>query len=37
MLLLGASYGKEVTVIAKGRDAVNAMVAISKLFRRGLN
>lgn len=37
MILLEASYGNEVTVIAKGRDANNAMVAISKLFKMGFN
>ena len=37
VILLEASYGKEITVIAKGRDADNAMVAISELFKVGFN
>jgi phosphocarrier protein HPr len=35
MILLEASYGNEVTVIAKGRDAVYAMAAITELFKVG--
>lgn len=35
LLLLEASYGKEVTVIAKGHDADYAMAAIGKLFKVG--
>lgn len=35
LMLLEASYGNEVTVIAKGHDAVYAMAAISKLFKVG--
>ena len=37
MILLEASYGNEVTVIAKGRDAVYAMEAITELFMLGFN
>ena len=37
MILLDASYGKEVTVTAKGRDAVHAMAAISEVFKLGLD
>lgn len=33
LILLEASYGNEVTVIAKGHDAVCAMAAIKQLFR----
>jgi phosphotransferase system HPr (HPr) family protein len=35
LILLEASYGNEVTVIAKGNDAVRAMAAIGKLFKVG--
>lgn len=35
MILLEASFGNEVTVIAKGHDAVYAMAAIKKLFKVG--
>jgi phosphotransferase system HPr (HPr) family protein len=35
MILLEASYGNEVTVTAKGCDAVNAMAAITELFEVG--
>jgi phosphocarrier protein HPr len=37
MILLEASHGNEVIVIAKGRDAVHAMAAISELFELGFN
>jgi phosphotransferase system HPr (HPr) family protein len=33
MILLGASYGNRVTVIAKGCDAKDAVAAISELFK----
>jgi phosphotransferase system HPr (HPr) family protein len=35
MILLEASYGNEVTIIAKGHDAVNAITKISELFKVG--
>jgi phosphotransferase system HPr (HPr) family protein len=34
LILLEASYGNEITVIAKGPDAVYAMAAIEKCLRR---
>lgn len=37
MILLEATYGKKVTVIAKGHDAVYAMAAITKLFKVGFS
>jgi phosphocarrier protein HPr len=35
LILLEASYGNEITVIAKGHDAVGAMAAIKQLFKAG--
>jgi phosphocarrier protein HPr len=35
LILLEASYGNEITVIARGHDAVCAMAAIKKLFNVG--
>ncbi len=37
MILLEASYGKTVTIIAKGHDAVYAMAAITELFKVGFS
>lgn len=37
MIMLGAVYGNEVTVTARGRDAEDAMAAISELFGTGFN
>jgi phosphotransferase system HPr (HPr) family protein len=36
MIALEAVYGKQVTVIAQGRDAFHAMGVISELFSTGL-
>ncbi len=32
IILLEAAYGNEITVVARGRDAANAIAAISELF-----
>ena len=37
LIMLEASYGNELTVIAKGSDAVYAMAEIAKLFKAGFN